>query len=263
MRAAWLVVACSMAAVTARAGTIDPSAVGVTERLGERVALDLPFTDERGRPVLLGDYFGDGKPVLLVLAYFDCPMLCGLVLSGAARALGDIGWTPGEDYRVLTVSFDPEDDPYDARQKQAAILGALAPGIEPARWPFLTGGPDAIRALARALGFTAIRDEATGQFAHPAVVFALGADGLVSRYLYGIAYEPHEVKLALFEAARGRVGSTVERAIMRCYAYDPATRRYGVYVTGVMRAGGAVILGAVGALVGVLWRRDRRRRAPR
>jgi len=248
----------TLAPTLAHAGSIDASAVGVTEKLGAEVPLDLQFVDQAGRVVHLRDYFEGGKPVLLVLAYFRCPQLCGLILQGAATALQQTGWTPGKQYRVVTVSFDPGDTPIDARQKQAPELGALGVEGKTEAWPFLTGSPEAIAALTRAVGFNYLRDPDTGQFAHPAVLTILSPTGKVSRYLYGIAFEARDVRLALLEAAAGKTGSALERVILRCYAYDPATRRYGLYVTGLIRGGGVVILASVVGLVGLLWRRERR-----
>lgn len=257
MRALALAVVLGLAA-PARAGSIDASAVGVTEKLGAAVPLDLPFVDQTGRAVHLRDYFTGGKPVVLVLAYFRCPQLCGLILQGAATALQQTGWTPGKQYRVVTVSFDPGDKPIDARQKQAPELAALGAEGKSDAWPFLTGTLEAISALTGAVGFNYVRDPDTSQFAHPAVLTFLSPAGKVSRYLYGIAFEPRDVRLALLEAAAGRTGSAFERVILRCYAYDPATRRYGLYVDGILHAGGVVILISVVGLVGALWRRERR-----
>ena len=257
-------VAASLAAPpVARAGTIDPSVATVNEKLGAQVPLDLELVDETGKAVKLGDYFGDGKPVLLVLAYFTCPQLCGLIMQGAATALRQTGWAPGEQYRVVTVSFDAHDKPEDARQKQAIELAALGVEGQTTKWPFLTGTPDAILALTRSIGFGFARDDASGQYAHPAVLTFLSPQGRVSRYLYGISFPPGDVKLALLEASQGKTGSALDRVILRCYQYDPATRRYGLVVANVMRIGGVFILGAVGTLVGMLWRRERRKRVDR
>lgn len=252
-----------LAPALAHAGSIDASAVGVTEKLGAEVPQDVQLVDQAGRVVHLRDYFADGKPVLLVLAYYRCPQLCGLILQGAATALRETGWTPGKQYRVVTVSFDPGDTPLDARQKQAPELAALGIEGRSDAWPFLTGSKASVEALTRAVGFNYVRDPDTGQFAHPAVLTILSPAGKVSRYLYGIAFEPRDVRLALLEAAAGRTGSAFERVILRCYAYDPATRRYGLYVTGLLRGGGVVILASVVGLVGLLWRRERRARKDR
>src|SRR5690606_15503737 len=142
------------------------------------------LTDHAGRAVRLGDYFHGDKPVVLVLAYYSCPMLCGLVLRGTAGALQSLSWLPNEQYRVLTVSFDPDDGPEDARHKQAQALQMMGKGATPEHWPFLTAKAEAIARLAEALGFALERDAASGEFAHPAVIFVLSPDGRISRYLY-------------------------------------------------------------------------------
>lgn len=244
------------------AGVVAPNDITVDERLGATIPLELRLRDSRAREVVLGDYFTDGKPVLLVLAYYDCPMLCGLVLRGAATALQGMSWVPGREYRVITVSFDPEDGPREARARQESLLRAMGGDVDPERWPFLTGDAESIAKLTTALGFTAIRDESTGQFAHPAVIFALSPKGLISRYLYGMQFRPLDVRLALLEASEGRTGSSLDRLMLRCYAYDPATRRYGPLVTGLMRVGASGILASLGLTLALLWRRERRRAAP-
>jgi protein SCO1/2 len=234
-----------------------PSDIRVDERLGEQVPLDLELTDERGHAVHLGDYF-DGKPVLLILAYYDCPMLCGLVLRGAAAAMQAMSWEPGREYRVLTVSFDPHDTPERARKKQAEATQSLGRAA-PVLWPFLTGRAGEVERLAHALGFVAVRDDETGQYGHPAVLFVLTPTGRISRYLYGIEPPVRDVKLALLEASAGKTGTSLERLVLRCYAYDPAMRRYMPFISGFLRLGGLGIFAALAAVVTTMWRRERRR----
>ncbi len=234
--------------------------VRVEEHLGARVPTNLTFRDQNGRVVHLADYLQEGRPLLLTLAYFNCPMLCGLVLRGTASALKEIEGKPGKDYQALTISFDPQDKPEAALQKQAAVLDQMGWENTPDHWPFLTGDAATLERLSNSLGFKTVRDEETGQYAHPAVLFVLGGDGKISRYLYGIEFRPKDVSLALVEAGQGKVGSTVQQLLLRCYAYDPATRRYALRIATIMRAGGAGILGAVGLLLAGLWRRERKRR---
>ncbi len=231
-------------------------AVQVEEHLGAQVPLDLAFADEDGRRVRLGDYFGDGKPVLVVLAYYHCPMLCGLVLRGVQEALANLSWSAGQEYRVLTISFDPRDGASQAKAKQAETVRALGRGAA-AAWPFLTGDESSITSLARALGFGAVRDKETGEYAHPAVLFVLTPDGRVARYLYGIQFPVRDVKLALLEAGQGTVGSSLEKLLMRCYAYDPASRRYLPFVSGLLRLGGLAFFLALAVALLRLWRRER------
>jgi protein SCO1 len=244
----------ALAPDVARGGAPRLDDVDVKEALGASLPLELPLVDETGRAVTLARYFTGDKPVVLVLAYFRCPMLCGLVLNGARRAIATLGLVPEKDFRVVTVSFDPRDSPHEAAAKQRALLG------DPPEfaWPFLST-PDArvIERLAERLGFEAKPIAETGELAHPAVLFLLTPDGRISRYLYGIDFPARELRLALLEAGEGKIGTTLERMILRCYRYDPATRRYGLYVEGMLRGGGAVVLGVLAFALTRLWRRER------
>lgn len=232
----------------------------IEEHLGGRVNPSLSFTDPAGERVHLGDASAGGKPVVLVLAYYRCPMLCGLVLRGAVLGMKKLDWQLGREYRALTVSFDPRDTPASARAKQASTLAGLGrPGVTPGDWPFLVGEEPAIHALADAVGFRYAYDARTDQYAHPAAAIILTPDGRVSRYLYGVTFSARDLRLALLEAGGGKIGTIVDRLILTCYHYDPATRAYGPFVVGFMRLGGAVILLTVAALVSVLLLTERRR----
>lgn len=252
----------ALAAAPARAAAPPPAAraVDVLEHLGQPIDRTLEFTRPDGARVKLADYLSGDKPSLLVLAYYRCPMLCGLVLRGVAAGLKDLDYRLGRDYRVITVSVDPRDTPEAATEKQLnAISGVDQPDARSA-WPFLVGKEPAIKALADELGFKFAYDPRTDQYAHPAVVFALTPDGHISRYLYGVHFPPRDLRLALVEAGLGKTGSVVDRILLTCYQYDPASRRYGPYIFGFIRLGGAVILLVVGGLVGGLWVGERRRR---
>lgn len=231
--------------------------VDVEERLGQRVPGELLFKDHRGRPVELRQLLDGEKPTIVVLAYYRCPMLCGLVLKGLADGLAKVDWRVGEEYRVVTVSIDPGDRPQDAVKVRARVLSRLGVAEESAEWPFLVGGKGEIRVLADALGFRYRYDPKTKQYAHPAAIATLGPDGTITRYLYGLDFRPRDLKLALFEAAEGKVGSSIERVILSCYRFDPASRRYGVYVFGFIRTGAALVLLALVVGVVRLIRRER------
>jgi protein SCO1 len=247
-----------------RAAPLPPAVrdVDLEERLGGRVDPALGFTDMRGRPVRLGDYLSGGKPVLLVLAYYRCPMLCGLVLHGLVDGLKELSFTLGEEYRVLTVSFDPRDRPEAARAKRDSTLAGLGAPADTAEWPFLVGAEPQDRALADELGFRYAYDPATDQYAHPAAIFALTPDGRVSRYLYGVSFPPRDLRLALLEAGEGRIGTIVDRVLLTCYHYDPTSRRYGPYILGFLRLGAAVIMTAVALLVVLLFLGERKKSIP-
>jgi len=235
--------------------------VDIEEHLGDSLNPSLAFQDQTGKLVHLGDYFRDDKPLVLTLAYFRCPMLCGLVLRGTVTSLRKLPFRLGDDYRALTVSFDPHDAPSEAAHKRETTLLAMPYRSDPESWPFLVGQHAQIRALADALGFRFAYDERTGQYAHPAAVFVLTPDGRISRYLYGTELSPRDVRLALIEAASGKIGSIVDRILLTCYRFDPATRRFGPFIRGFMRIGGVMILAAVGLLLVALFRAERQRRA--
>lgn len=249
-----------LAACAARAEPAPLEKLGVTEKLGTRVPASLEFVDQQGKAVRLGDYFDGERPVVLITAYFRCPMLCGLVLKGMANVVDAMDWTPGKQYRILTVSFDPEDTPRRAQKKQTSTLARLQRQLSPKRWPFLTGTAAAIDPLLEHLGLEIARDPRSGEYAHPAVAFVLTPNGTVSRYLYGIDFPPRDLKLALLEASEGQTGSAFERVLMQCYSYDPASRRYALFIDNFMRLGGVGILGGVGLLLAFYWRRERARR---
>ena len=237
------------------------AAVDIEEKLGADLPLDLGFTDSQGRSVRLGALTDGQLPVVLVLAYYRCPMLCDLVLAGLSRALSRLGWAPGREYRAITVSIDPDDRPAAARLKQSTVLQAVnqvGPAAE-AGWPFLVGDAAAIHTLADRIGFRYVYDPGSRQFAHPAVAVVLTPQGRISRYLYGVDFRLLDVRLGLTEAAQGRVGRVIDRLLLTCFRYDPSTRRYGVYVSAVLKGGASAVILAVGAFLFVLWRRDVRR----
>ncbi len=234
--------------------------IGLDEQLGKSLPLDLPFVDQAGHPVKLADYFGDGKPVVLVLAYFRCPMLCDLVLRGVADGLRAIGWTLGKQYRALTVSIDPRDSAKAALHKQGALLQALGEPERARSWPFLVGAEPQIHALAERVGFQYVYDPHTDEYAHPACAIVLTPDGHISRYLYGVRFPTRDLRLAMVEASHGTVGSIIDRLILCCFRYDPASHRYAIYVTAVMKGGATLVLVLVAGMVLFLWRLERRRR---
>lgn len=236
----------------------------IEERLGQMVRKDLAFTDMEGRRTRLADHLEGDKPLVLVLAYYRCPTLCDAVLRGVVDALGELSLRPGEDYRALTVSFDPRDRPEAAKAKRERALSALgrARGAAPPQsfFPFLVGEEPEIRALADDLGFRYGYDRATDQYAHPAAIFVLTPEGRISRYLYGVEYPALDLRLSLLQASEGRVGGIADRILMTCYRYDPALRRYGPTIAGFFRLGGVAILVSVTGLLAAIWRRDRKLR---
>jgi len=255
----------ALAAAAAEVPTAADAPVDVVERLGERIA-SAQFMDSESHRVRIEDLAARGKPVLLTLIYFDCPMLCSLVQKGVIKALNDTSLRLGEDYYGLTVSFSPKDTIPEARLRQGGYLQVLknAGKAVPAHWPYLVGGDSAIRAVADSLGFRYRYDRETQQYEHPAVSMVLGPDGKISRYFYGVEIAPRDLRLAVVEASQGRVGTTLDRVILRCFRYDPASRRYHVYVVGVLQYGAGFFGLALLTLLGALWWREiRKARAAR
>jgi protein SCO1/2 len=232
--------------------------VDVVEHLNDRIPGDLQFLDAFQNGFFMRDAFARGKPVVLTLVYFDCPMLCNLVEQGLIKSLGESGLKLGEEYTALTVSFNPKDSPRDASIHQQSYLRALR-GAEHAHaqdWLFLTGATEQIKKLAQAIGFQYRWDAPTAQFEHPAVAIVLTPDGRISRYLYGVQFPTRDLRLAIVEAAQGKVGTTLDRALLKCFRYDPASRRYNLYVWGFVRAGAGLVFIALASMLTVLWYRD-------
>jgi protein SCO1/2 len=235
--------------------------VGFDQRLDEQVPLDLAFRDEAGRAVRLGDYF-DGKPVILVLAYFRCPQLCTEVLNGLVRAMLDLPLELGKDFRVVTVSFDARETPEMAAAKKKTYLERYGrPGAENG-WHFLTGEEGAIKRLTDAVGFRYSYDARNDQFAHASGIMVLTPTGKVSRYFYDIRYSPRDLRLGLVEASAGRIGSAVDQILLYCFHYDPIEGKYGATIMNFVRLGGVLTILALAVFMAVLWRRERKAPSP-
>jgi protein SCO1/2 len=232
--------------------------VGFDQRLNEQVPLDLAFKDETGQPARLGDYF-HGKPVILVLAYYRCPMLCTQVLNGLVRALLDIPLDVGKEFEVVTVSFDPRETPELAAAKRKTYLERYGRPGAAAGWHFLTGEEDAIKRLTKSVGFRYTYDPRNDQFAHASGILVLTPAGKISRYFYDITYSPRDLRLGLVEASANRIGSPVDQVLLFCFHYDPAEGKYGPTIMNFVRLGGALTILAVGTLLAVLWRQERRK----
>jgi protein SCO1/2 len=220
--------------------------VTVEQHLNHQVPLDLPFKDEAGRDVLLRDYFGRGRPVLLAPVYYECPMLCTQVLNGLVTALGVMSLDPGKDFDIVVFSIDPEEPPGLARDKKAAYLDRYRrPGTE-GGWHFLTGPETSIAALTKAVGFKYAYDPGIDQYAHAASIMILTPEGVLSRYFLGIEFSARDIRFGLVEASQGRVGSAIERAIITwCYHYDPTKGRYGLITMRLVQAGGILTIAAL------------------
>jgi protein SCO1/2 len=229
--------------------------VGFDQHLGDTVPLDAVFRDESGRAVKLGDYFGK-RPVVLSLAYYECPMLCTVTLNGLASALDVLAFDPGRDFEIVNVSFEPKETPALAAAKKAAYLHRYKRPGAAAAWHFLTGDAAQIRRLTDAVGFKYAWDEQTQQYAHASGIMVLTADGRLARYLYGVEYAPKDLRFAIVEASQGRILSPVDRLLLYCYHYDPTLGRYGKSVMGILRVAAVLTLGGLGAMIFGLRRRN-------
>lgn len=237
--------------------------VGITEHLNEKIPLDLKFVDEDGRDVLLSDYFEGDKPVILTLNYYRCPMLCTLQLNGLIHALQELKWMPGQEFEVVTVSIDPTETPNLALAKKKNYMREYGKAGAGSGWHFLTGKNDNIKPLAEAVGFAYKWNPARKEWAHDAAFFVITPDGVVSRYLYGIEFEPKQVRLALLEASQGKIGTTFDRIILSCYVYDPNAEGYVLQAWSIMRWGGILTVIVLGVVLLAFWIRElRRKRQP-
>lgn len=237
------------------------SRAGFEQKLNAQIPLDLVFRDETGKSVKLGDYFSD-RPVILNLVYFNCPMLCTLVINGLVDAMRDIKFLPGQDYEVLTISFNARDDSELAAAKRNNYLKELAvPGAEKG-WHFLTGDEAAIKTLTEAVGFTFAYDETTKEFAHASGIMVATPSGRLSHYLYGVVYPARDLRLALVAASSGRIGSPVDQMLLFCYHYDPVTGKFSAALMSLIRAAClAMVTGVAGFLI-VMFRREAKTRQP-
>lgn len=246
-------------------GPIGPEDIDIIENLGQKVPRGLTFHDGRGGVIALDSMLGQGKPVLVTLGYYHCPMLCNLVHEGLGKGIKEAKLQPGKDFLGLAVSIDPNEDPKSANTQQARLLRFLQ-HQQRADWPFvLDRSPDAAaaRRLAKAVGFRYKYDPQSKQFAHAAVAFVLTPEGTISRYVYGVDFPARDLRLALVEASDGRVGTAFDRVILSCFRYDPMAKRYTPYAMAFVRIGAGLSFLALAGLLAVLWRRElvmRRRR---
>jgi protein SCO1/2 len=232
--------------------------VGIDQKLNEQLPLDLVFRNENGENVKLGSYFGK-KPVVLSLVYYQCPMLCNQVLNGMVTAFKVMAFKPGEEFEVVTISFDPRETPALAAAKKKTYVDYLPEAKRAGAasgWHFLTGDEANIKRVTDAVGFRYHWDQATEQFAHASGVFVATPQGKLARYFYGIEYAPRDLRLGLIEAAENKIGSPVDQLLLFCFHYDPATGKYGAAVMNLMRVGGVITVMAIVGLLLALRRRS-------
>jgi protein SCO1/2 len=232
--------------------------IDVRQRLGEALPLDAVFTDESGARVELGDYFGD-RPVVLALVYYECPMLCTLVLNGLVKALRAMKYEPGDEFEIVVVSFDPEETPDLAAAKKAKYVDAYDRDLGGEGWHFLTGDVDSIGRLTEAAGFDYVYDPQRDEYAHAATLMIVTPEGKLARYLFGVEYSSRDLQLAVVEASQGTIGGVVERFLLFCYHYDPALGRYSAAAMNLVRLGGIATVSGMVIFFMVMRRRERRR----
>lgn len=264
---AGLVAACfalvAEAQVPAPRVTVPPQLIqkiGIDQKLGEQLPLDLAFHDESGKTVHLRDYFGK-KPVVLSLVYYRCPMLCTMELNGMLAAFKVTSFDIGKEYEVVTVSFDPREGPDLAREKKASYIKQYnRPGAE-AGWHFLTGDQENIEKLADACGFRYFYDAKNDQYAHASGIMVATPQGKLSRYFYGLEYSARDLKLGLVEASDNKIGGLAEQILLLCFHYDPMKGKYGFMVMTSLRIGGLITLAVLGSFIFLMLRRERRQKA--
>jgi protein SCO1 len=234
------------------------SKVGITQNLNAQIPPDLPFRDETGKSVRIGDYFGK-KPIVLSLVYFDCPALCTEVLNGELRTMKAMSLDLGKDFEAITVSFEPKDTPALAKAKRDVYAGQYGRPGAVDHWHFLTGEQQSIDALTNATGFQYAYDPSIRQYAHAAAILVLTPEGRIDRYFYGVVYPAGDVRLGLVEASEGKIGTLTDHALLYCYQYDPMTGKYGVVVMNVLRAAGGLTVLILGIFMTVMFLRERKR----
>lgn len=241
-----------------------PKDVGLDQKLGESIPLDLVFRDEAGKDVRLAQYFGK-RPVVLSLVYFNCPMLCGMTTDGLVRSVRALRFEPGTDYEILSISFDPRETSEMASEKKRGVMAQYGRKSGPGGWHFLTGDAPSIAALTKAVGFRYVWDAEQKQFAHATGVTVLTPQGRIARYFFGIEYPAKDLRLALIEASEEKIGNLVDQLLLLCYHYDPKSGRYTAAVRDILRGGAVVTLVLLTGFVALTLRKERAgaRGAPR
>lgn len=232
--------------------------VGIDEKLGSHIPLDVSFRDEAGNIVQIGSFFTGKKPVLLNFAYHTCPMLCHYVLDGIVAGAKRMTWTPGQEYEIVTVSIQPTETPELATRQKAKYMKSLGKKGAETGWHFLTGEEANIRRLANAAGFKYRWDDKTKQFSHAAAIVLAGGDGKISRYLYGIRFDSKDLRNGLIEASEGKVGTTIEKVFLWCYHYDPKEGSYVLSAWKLMQVGAGAVLLIFGGFLFWFWRKERK-----
>ena len=232
--------------------------VGIDQKLNQPLPADAVFKDETGNEVKLGSYFGK-RPIVVSLVYYDCPMLCTQVLNGMIASFKTFSLKPGQDFDIISISFDPRETPALAAAKKNVYVNYLPESKRAGAntgWHFLTGDEENIRRVTEAIGFHYRFDQSTNQFAHASAIYVVTPEGKLSHYFYGIEYAPRDLRLGLVEASQNKIGSTVDQLMLYCYHYDPATGKYGAVVMNMIRLGGVITVFCIGLLLLLLRKRN-------
>lgn len=231
--------------------------VGITEKLGDRIPGDITFFNENGEEVTISDFLSAGKPLIITPIYFECPMLCNLILNGVTYGLRDLNWQIGDQFEVLTFSIDPDETPELASQNKESYLRLLGKPEAADGWHFLTATQENVDRMADAIGFNFKWSDEAQEFLHGSAIMFVSPDGTITRYLYGIDYTELALRNALFDAANGRIGSTLERVMLFCYTFDPNSRSYVPNAMNIMKVGGLLTMSFLGIFLGLLWFRKK------
>jgi len=262
------IVACVFAApASARAEDVirqQPAAasmmqrVGIDQKLGTQLPLDVELRDESGKSVRLGDYFGKGRPVVLAFVYYGCPSLCTMVLNGMNQSFRTLSFDIGKEYEVVTVSFDHSETPQLASEKKATYLKQYGRAGGEQGWHFLTGDEANVKRLTEAAGFRFVWDDATKQFAHGSAIMVATPQGQLARYFYGLEYAPKDLRLGLIEASENKIGRLADEVLLLCYQYNPMTGKYGFAIMRSLQIGGILTLLMLGSYIGFHLIRERK-----
>jgi protein SCO1/2 len=226
---------------------------GIEEHLGDTVPLDLMFATSKGDSVTLAELMQDDKPVILNPVYYNCPMLCSMVINAIYNGVDDVKWNPGDDYNIITFSINPDEDYTLAASVKDSILQKFDRRGAADGWHFLTGKQQAIKKLTDAVGFNYKKLDDKGQFAHSAAIIFLSPKGTITRYLYGINYKEFDIRNGLYEAADGEIGSTVDQVLLYCYVYDADANSYVPVAWRIMQIGGFITVAVLGIFLGFMW----------
>ena len=240
---------------------VDKDRMRIDNKLGESIPLDLTFKDESGKTVQLKDFFKEGRPVLLVPAFYQCPDLCTMILNGLCKTMKELAWKPGKQYRVVTFSIDPTETPKLAREKRDAYARDYGMPLEE-RWSFLVSDQETITRLTDKLGFRYYKRDKKNEYIHPPAVYVITDKGVISRCLPRFSFPERDLRLSIVDASGGKVGSFIDKLQSFCFHYDPHRSAYVAMADRIMTMGGVLTVLVLGSILGSLWYREKKRKAP-